>query len=281
MSQGDVGAISLTGSDTQPKQTCGYCCKKYKGKKDSRFCCKLYFYGHQKMASNKTAQIINSLSQGAIAGGGDPRKFCHVNRKKQCQTLEEDQIEKKKIRYEDLSSIMEDKDLTLLDSLNKEEIVVKLLTVIEYIKLQQERVMQLEANLVDLKLVFADAMTDQFVHQRSSPPVFTLKEDLHHAGKPSYTEATKVQQAPVLVASIAAGAAPADRISLAEMENCWNPVWGVLFHHRSDKRATIFMSGSTTRWTWNARNPSWNPKRNQTIGVSLILFLVLPNCTLR
>ncbi|KAI9555014.1 hypothetical protein GHT06_020308 [Daphnia sinensis] len=64
---------------------------------------------------------------------------------------------------------------------------MKLLTAIEYIKLQQERVIQLEANLVDVKLAFADAMTDQF-------------------------------QAPVLVASFAAGAAPADQISLAEME---------------------------------------------------------------
>ncbi|XP_045032067.1 uncharacterized protein LOC116936091 [Daphnia magna] len=101
---------------------------------------------------------------------------------------------------------MEDKDLTLLDSLNKEEIVGKLLAAIEYIKLQQERVIQLEANFVDVKLAFADAMTDQFVRQRSYPPVFPLNKDLHHAGKPSYAQTTKVQQAPVLSASFAAGA---------------------------------------------------------------------------
>ncbi|KAI9555026.1 hypothetical protein GHT06_020320 [Daphnia sinensis] len=103
MSQGDAGAISLIGSDTQPKQTCGYCCKIYKGKKDSKFCSKLCFHGHQKMASNKTAQIINSLSQGAIAVGGDPDTFAtpternHAKRPLSADSsLEEDQIEPKK-----------------------------------------------------------------------------------------------------------------------------------------------------------------------------------------
>lgn len=109
---------------------------------------------------------------------------------------------------------MEDKDITLLQSLNKEKIIVKLLTAIECIKIQQERVIQL-ANLVDVKLAFADAMTDQFIRQGSSPPVSPFNEDLHHTGKPSYAQATKVQQVPALVASYAAGAAPADRISLA------------------------------------------------------------------
>ncbi|KAK4024700.1 hypothetical protein OUZ56_010122 [Daphnia magna] len=198
MSQGESGAISLAGSDTQPKQTCGYCCKKYKGKKDSKFCSKLCFHGHQKMTKNKKAQIINSLGQGAIAAGGNPETFAtpteenHAKRPLSADSSpKEDQIEPKEIRYEDLSRIMEDKDLTFLDSLNNRETP----------SCNRERIIHLEANLVDVKLAYADAMTDQFVRQRSSPPVFSLNEDLHHAGNPSYAQATKVQQAPVLLAS--------------------------------------------------------------------------------
>ncbi|KZS19677.1 Uncharacterized protein APZ42_013841 [Daphnia magna] len=147
------------------------------------------------MASNKTAQIINNLSQGAIAAGGDPETFAtstgrnHSKRPLSADSsLEEDQIEKK-ICYEDLSSIIEDKDLRLLDSLSKEEIVGKLLAAIEYIKLH--------SSVSAHPLPFSPSM---------------------RICKPSYAQATKVQQALVLVASFAAGAAPADRVSLAKME---------------------------------------------------------------
>nr|CAH0104395.1 unnamed protein product [Daphnia galeata] len=124
----------------------------------------------------------------------------------------------KKVRYEKLSSFTDGLELSQLDSLSKEEITSKLHAVLDFAKTQTERISKLEAELVDVKLAFADSMTLRYINQRSAPKAKLPSLDPALPAVPSYSQAVRGHQAPVLMASYASSAKPADRISLAGVE---------------------------------------------------------------
>jgi hypothetical protein len=125
--------------------------------------------------------------------------------------------EPKKFRYEDLVSITEDKELSRLHSLSKEAIATKLEAALELLKFQHQRISNLESELLNAKVAFANAAINQFntiqptlasqVLPTSDPPT-----------RPSYAQATRVDPKPVLVASFTKGSAQTDKISLEKME---------------------------------------------------------------
>ena len=123
----------------------------------------------------------------------------------------------KKFRYEDLSSITEDIELSQLDSLSKEAITTKLGAALDFVKLQHDRIIKLESELINAKLAFANATINQF---NSKQPSLVCQAPLTPGLplRPSYAQATRVEPAPVLVANLAKGSTPADKISLEKME---------------------------------------------------------------
>jgi hypothetical protein len=60
----------------------------------------------------------------------------------------------KKFRYEDLTSITEDKDLSFLDFFIKEAIRANLGAAIDFVKLQQEQISKLKLELINAKVAF-------------------------------------------------------------------------------------------------------------------------------
>ncbi|KZR99443.1 Uncharacterized protein APZ42_004677, partial [Daphnia magna] len=133
-------------------------------------------------------------------------------------SIEETLSEPKKLRYEDLTSITEDKELSHLDSLSKDVISAKLGAALDFVRLQHERITKLESELLNAKIAFANSVIAQFNPQQTTfsnsqaPPTPGLTT------RPSYAQAARVQHAPVLVANFAKGCAPADRVSLEKME---------------------------------------------------------------
>jgi hypothetical protein len=73
----------------------------------------------------------------------------------------------KKFRYEDLTSITEDKDLSFLDFFIKEAIRANLSAAIDFVKLQQEQISKLKLELINAKVAFTNA---KFCHLNSQQP---------------------------------------------------------------------------------------------------------------
>ena len=231
MSQSDGGDISVSDSASKPKQTCHFCSKGYNGKKDSKFCSVPCFQQHQKAISKNAPLLANSLIQGinqavesdifSTPKNSSPKA---VNKSKRPLSADSSQDEimlmsdPKKVRYEKLSSFTDGLELSQLDSLSKEEITSKLHAVLDFAKTQTERISKLEAELVDVKLAFADSMTLRYINQRSVPMAKLPSPDPALSAVPSYSQAVRGHQAPVLMASYASSAKPADRISLAGIE---------------------------------------------------------------
>ena len=137
MSQSDGGDISTPGTATQSK-ICQTCQISYKGKKDSKFCSRPCFHEFQKSAMQST-QLASCLVQGF----GDQDVFSTPNGRNKSKrplsadnSMDESLSDPKKFRYEDLSSITEDKELSQLDSLSKEAITTKLGAALDFLKLQ-------------------------------------------------------------------------------------------------------------------------------------------------
>jgi hypothetical protein len=132
-------------------------------------------------------------------------------------SMDESTSEPKKFRYEDLSSITEDIELSQLDSLSKEAITTKLGAALDFVKLQHDRIIKLESELINAKLAFANATINQF---NSKQPSLVCQAPLTQGLplRPSYAQATRVEPAPVLVANLAKGSTPSDKISLEKME---------------------------------------------------------------
>ena len=200
-------------------------------KKYSKFCSVPFFQQHQKAISKNAPLLANSLLQGINqAVESDifltPRDSLPkaVNKSKRPLSADSSQDElilmsgPKKVRYEKFSSFTDDLDLSQLDSLSKKEIISKLHAVLDFAKTQTERISKLEAELVDVKLAFADSMTLRYINQRSVPMAKLPSPDPALSAVPSYSQAVRGHQAPVLMASYASSAKPADRISLAGIE---------------------------------------------------------------
>ena len=168
----------------------------------------------------QSTQLANCLVQGF----GDQDVFSTPNgRNKSKRPLSADNSmyeslsNPKKFRYEDLSSITEDKEISQLDYLNKEAITTKLGAALDFVKLLHERIIKLESELINAKLAFANATINQF---NSKQPSLVCQAPLT-PGLPlraSYAQATRVEPAPVLVANLAKGSTPSDKISLEKME---------------------------------------------------------------
>ncbi|KAI9559420.1 hypothetical protein GHT06_013408 [Daphnia sinensis] len=173
MSQGDGGDISVLESTTQPKQSCAFCSKPYKGKKNSKFC--------NKLCSKRLLSPDSSLYQTMF----NAKKFCH-------------------------------EDFT-------KAISSKLHAALDLAKSQHTRIMKLKAELMDVKLAFADSMSLRYIKQRSVSPVKPSQVEPSQVepalmGKPSYSQAVEGHQTPVLVATFTSSIKPADCISLAGVE---------------------------------------------------------------
>jgi hypothetical protein len=235
MSQGDGGDISGSDSATQSKQHCHFCSQPYKGKKDSKFCGKPCFQLHQEANSKNAPVLANNLFQGVINHSVESEIFSTPknNSPKTANTkrplsanssLDESTLTSgpKKIRYEDFSSFTDGLDLSQLDSLSKEEITSKLHAALDYAKSQTDRISKLEAELVDVKLAFADSMTLRYINQRSASMAKLPSSVAALPAAPSYSQAVmghKAPQAPILIASFASSAKPTDRIFLAGIED--------------------------------------------------------------
>ncbi|KZS03685.1 Uncharacterized protein APZ42_033521 [Daphnia magna] len=124
----------------------------------------------------------------------------------------------KKLRHEDFTSLTDDPELSMLDTLPKEAICSKLRAALDFAKSQHTRIMKLEAELMDVKLAFADSMTLRYIKQRSVSPVEPSQVESVLMGKCSYSQAVKGHQAPVLVATFTSYIKPANRISPAGVE---------------------------------------------------------------
>lgn len=231
MSQSDGCDISAPDSATQPKQTCHFCSNPYKGKKDSKFCGKSCFQQHQKANSKSAPILANTLFQGIIHADesetfSTPKNSSPkaVNKSKRPlsanSSLDGSNLTSgpKKVRYENFSSFTDGLDLSQLDSLPKEEIISKLHAALDYAKTQTDCISKLEAELVDVKLAFADSMTLRFINQSSVPMAKLPSLGPILPAAPSYSQAVRGNQAPILMASYASSTKPPDRISLAGME---------------------------------------------------------------
>ncbi|KAK4024369.1 hypothetical protein OUZ56_009791 [Daphnia magna] len=188
MSQSDGGDTYAAGSATQAKRDL------------------------QKDNCKQSSQIASCLIQGSFPDIGEQEIFSTPNHRGR-----QDLSEPKKLRYEDLTSITEDKELSHLDSLSKDAISTKLGAALDFVRLQHERITKLESELLNAKITFANSAIAQFNSQQislnsqapSTPGLPT---------RPSYAQAARVQHAPVLVANFGKGCAPADRVSLEKME---------------------------------------------------------------
>lgn len=224
MTKGDGGDISGAESSTQPKRTCIFFQKRYNGKKDSKYCSKPCFQDSLK-AHSKNASLINSINQASSQPTTEAEIFStpkSVTKSKRPlsanSSIDESMSDSKKTRYEDLSSFTEDPELSHLDSLSKEAVSSKLRAVLDLAKAQHDHIAKMEAELINVKLAFADSMTLRYMNQQSSSSNPPPSSDNILPSTSTYYQAVKGQQAPVLVASYAASAKPADRISLAGME---------------------------------------------------------------
>jgi hypothetical protein len=231
MSQGDGGDISGSDSATQSKQTCHFCSQPYKGKKESKFCGKPCFQLHQKANSKNAPVLANTLFQGvnhaveseifSTPKNNSPKAAKSKRPLSANSSLDESTLTSgpKKTRYEDFSSFTDGLDLSQLDSLTKEEITSKLHAALDYAKSQTDRISKLEAELVDVKLAFADSMTLRYINQRSASMAKLPSSVAALPAAPSYSQAVRGHQAPILMASFASSAKPTDRISLAGIED--------------------------------------------------------------
>lgn len=220
MSQSDGGDISVSDSASKPKQTCHFCSKGYNGKKDSKFCSVPCFQQHQK-AIRKNGSLINSINQPTTEAEifYSPKSVTKSKRPLSANSsIEESMSDSKKTRYEDLSSFTEDPELSHLDSLSKEAVSSKLRAVLDLAKAQHDHIAKLEAELINVKLAFADSMTLRYMNQQSSSSNAPPSSDTPLPSTSTYSQVVKGQQAPVLVASYASSAKPAYRISFAGME---------------------------------------------------------------
>lgn len=164
MSQSDGCGISAPGSATQDKQTCLSCQGPFNGKKGSKFCSKACYHDSQKINGKQSSQIASCHIQGAFPDFLDQEIFSTPNVRHQSKrplsaenSLEEALSEPKKLRYEDLTSIAEDKQLSHFESLSKDAINAKLGAALEFVRLQHERITKLESELINAKLAFANA----------------------------------------------------------------------------------------------------------------------------
>lgn len=73
----------------------------------------------------------------------------------------------KKFRYEDLTSITEDNDLSRLDFFIKEAIRANLGAAIDFVKLQHEQISKLKLELINAKVAFTNA---KFCHLNFQQP---------------------------------------------------------------------------------------------------------------
>ncbi|KZS05581.1 Uncharacterized protein APZ42_031199 [Daphnia magna] len=195
----------------EPKRRCLFCQATFTGKKGSKFCSKACYHDLQKDNCKQSSQIASCLIQGSFPDIGEQEIFSTPN----------DLSEPKKLRYEDLTSITEDKELSHLDSLSKDAISTKLGAALDFVRLQHERITKLESELLNAKITFANSAIAQFNSQQISlnsqaPSTQGLPT------RPSYAQAARVQHAPVLVANFGKGCAPADRVSLEKMEQLLN-----------------------------------------------------------
>ncbi|KZS07320.1 Uncharacterized protein APZ42_028989 [Daphnia magna] len=225
MSQGDGGKISMLESTTQPKQSCVFCFKPYQGKEDSKFCSKTCFHESQKFHSKNTSLIASSFNQESTPASGDPEIFSTpkpvANSKRLLSpdsSLDQTMFDANKFRHEDFTSLTDDPELSMIDTLPKEAISSKLRAALDFAKSQHTRIMKLEAELMDFKLAFADSMTLRFIKQRSVSPVEPSQVEPVLMGKFSYSQAVKGHQAPVLVATFTSSIKLAERISLVGVE---------------------------------------------------------------
>jgi hypothetical protein len=108
------------------------------------------------------------LASCLVQGFGDQDVFSTPNGRNKSKrplsadnSMDESLSDPKKFRFEDLSSITEDKELSQLDSLNKEAIT-KLGAALDFVKLLHERIIKLESELINAKLAFANAIINQF-----------------------------------------------------------------------------------------------------------------------
>nr|CAH0112040.1 unnamed protein product [Daphnia galeata] len=241
MSQSDGGDISRPGTATQSK-ICQTCQISDKGKKDSKFCSRPSIHEFQKSAMQST-QLASCLVQGF----GDQDVFSTPNGRNKSKrplsadnSMDESLSDPKKFRYEDLSSITEDKELSQLDSLNKEAIT-KLGAALDFVKLLHERIIKLESELINAKLAFANAIINQF---NSKQPFLVCQAPLTQGLplRPSYAQTTRVEPAPVLVANLAKGSTPSDKISLEKMEQLLDSnTGGAVPSSMRQKDSTVFV----------------------------------------
>ena len=151
-------------------------------KKDSKFCSVPCFQQHQKAISKNAPLLANSLLQGinqavesdifSTPKNSSPKAVNKSKRQLSADSSQDDIMlmsGPKKVGYEKFSSFTDGLDLSQLDSLSKDEITSKLHAVLDFAKTQTERISKLEAELVDVKLAFADSMTLLYINQRSVP----------------------------------------------------------------------------------------------------------------
>jgi hypothetical protein len=232
MSQSDCGSISVSDSTSKPKQTCHFCSKGYNEKKDSKICRKPCFQQYQKSISKNAPLLATSLLQGinhavdsdivSTPKNSSPKAINKSKRPLSADSsLDELMLmsDPKKVRYENFSSFTDGLDLSQLDSLSKEEITSKLHAALDFAKTQTDRFSKLQAELVDVKLAFSDSMALRYINQRSVSMAKLPSLDPSLPAAPSYSQAVRGHQAPILMASYASSAKPADRISLAGFED--------------------------------------------------------------
>ena len=126
-------------------------------------------------------------------------------------------VKKAKMEY---GEVVSDPEFVKLDSLAKEDLTKKLEHLLAFILQQngsilslEEKVKKMEADMITMKLAFADSAIKNYkergpVTQPAIPVIV----------KPSYAATVRGPACPVLIADYAEGAKPADRVSLAAVD---------------------------------------------------------------
>jgi hypothetical protein len=227
--QSDGGDIFVTDSAAKPKQTCHFgdnqtttnATRQCKG-------CNIDFSlnnSKQSYCSNPCYQKNRPKkppSAETPINGAGKRNHDALSPVANLDLMEESS--NKKAKLTDFDSVVADQDLTQLDTLDSEALAAKLKSLLSFVYQQNDLVKHLEATVANLKTemehnkhAFADVIAKSYHAQPriASPcqPILDMP-----ASKPSYASATRGQPCPVLIANYADGAKPADRVSLATVD---------------------------------------------------------------
>lgn len=231
-SQSDGGDISVSDSAPKPKQTCHFgdhqtttsatrqcqgCNIEFSPNISKQFYCSNPCYQKNRPKKPPSAETFGNPINGA-----GKRNHDALSPVASLDLVEESSNKKAKA---DFDSVLAEHDLTQLDTLDKEAMASKLKSLLSFVYQQNDLVKHLEAIVANLKTemehnkhAFADVIAKSYHAQPRIASPFQPILDMHPASKPSYASATRGQPCPVLIANYADMAKPADRVSIATVD---------------------------------------------------------------